>query len=192
MKKKVKYIFLFWLIVNLTTAINIICYPTSSIDQKADVAMVLGCPVKENKASNVFAGRLDHGIYLYKSGKVTKILIAGGKGNKTRLSEAEAGKNYILKMGVPEKDILTETSSTTTLENFEFSKPILKDNNLKSVLVVSDPFHMTRAMKMARDNGINAHSSPTPTSYFKSLDSKFFFITMEIPKLQAYILGKLL
>jgi uncharacterized SAM-binding protein YcdF (DUF218 family) len=191
MKKIVKFVFAAWLILNLYTAIRIGCYPVSSPNCTADVAMVLGSPVKENKPSRVFASRLDHGIHLYKTGKVTKILIAGGKGNRTRLSEAEAGKNYVLKSGIPEKDILTETSSSTTLENFRLSKQILKDNNLKTVMVVSDPFHMSRAMMMAKDQKLEAYSSPTLTSQFQSLDAKIVFILMEIPKFQVYFASRL-
>jgi uncharacterized SAM-binding protein YcdF (DUF218 family) len=191
MKKIVKFVFAAWLTINLYTAIRIGCYPVSSPNLKADVAMVLGSPVKENKPSKVFASRLDHGIHLYKTGKVEKILIAGGKGSGTRLSEAEAGKNYVLESGIPEKAILTETRSTTTFENFRFSKQILKENNLKTVVVVSDPFHMSRSMMMAKDHKIEAYSSPTLTSQFQSIDSKIVFILMEIPKFQVYMISRL-
>lgn len=191
MKKAAKLLFLIWLLVNTYTAIVIARYPKASPGQHADVAMVLGSPVKENMPSEVFAARLNHGIDLYNSKKVSKILIAGGKGSENRLSEAEAGKNYAIKTGVPAEDILTETHSISTLENFAFSKSILEESNLETVLVVSDPYHMSRAMKMARDHNYKAYPSSTPFSRFKSTDSKIFFVLMEIPKFQAYVIGRL-
>ena len=191
MKKAAKLLFLIWLLVNIYTAFVIVRYPEVSASQVADVAMVLGSPVQENMPSEVFSARLNHGIELYKSRKVFKILITGGKGSKNRLSEAEAGKNYAIKTGVPAEDILTETHSISTFENFTFSKSILKENNLETVLVVSDPYHMSRAMKMANDNSYKAYASPTPFTRFKSTDSKIFFVLMEIPKFQSYVIGRL-
>ena len=41
---------------------------------------------------------------------------------------------------------------------------VARANGINSVLLVSDPFHMLRSLKMARDLGLAAYGSPTRTS----------------------------
>lgn len=54
------------------------------------------------------------------------------------------------------------------------------DNNAyQSAIIVSDPLHMKRSMVMAKDHGIKAFSSPTPTTRYVSLESKIPFLVRE-------------
>lgn len=48
--------------------------------------------------------------------------MSGGKGTDEKVAEAIAMKQYALEKGIPERDILVETNSTTTLENMLFQK----------------------------------------------------------------------
>jgi hypothetical protein len=48
------------------------------------------------------------------------------------------------------------------------------------VLVVSDPLHMRRAMRMAIDLGLDAHPSPTPTSRYRSLTTQLPMLLREV------------
>lgn len=48
-----------------------------------------------------------------------------------------------------------------------------------SAIIVSDPLHMKRAMLMAKDCGIEAYSSPTPTTRYRTLRSKLPFLARE-------------
>ena len=54
------------------------------------------------------------------------------------------------------------------------------EHGFKDALIVSDPLHMKRAMRMAADYGITAYSSPTPTTRFVSLRSKLPFLAREV------------
>ena len=66
---------------------------------------------------------------------------------------------------------LTKTSST--------QKQLADKNNLKKVLLVSDPMHMRRAITMAGDVGLDASPSPTPTTRYRTWRSQLSELTRE-------------
>ena len=55
----------------------------------------------------------------------------------------------------------------------------MDNNNYKSALIISDPLHMKRAMLLAKDAGIEAYTSPTKTSAYKTWKSTIPFIARE-------------
>ena len=55
----------------------------------------------------------------------------------------------------------------------------MEENSYYTAIIVSDPLHMKRAMLMAKDYGMKAYSSPTPTTRYISLKSKFSFLARE-------------
>ena len=55
----------------------------------------------------------------------------------------------------------------------------MEENDLETAIIVSDPLHMKRSMLMAEDYNINASSSPTTTSMYKSLKTKIPFLLRE-------------
>ena len=66
--------------------------------------------------------------------------------------------------GVPATDILQETIGKSTFQSLQGAVVLAQANTIKSVLIVSDPFHMLRSLKMAGDLGLSASASPTTTS----------------------------
>lgn len=145
----------------------------------ADAAIILGAAVYRKVPSPVFRERIRHGIALYTSGTVRKLVFTGGRAQGDDFAESEAARNMAIREGVPAKDILIETSSTTTWLNFRHAKTLMDAAGIRTVLVVSDPMHMRRSMLMARGIGMKAYASPTPTTLYKSLDSKLFFLWHE-------------
>lgn len=153
----------------------------SKVDEtcEADVAIVLGAATDGKEVSTVFKERLNHGIELYKSGKVKAIIVTGGVGDGNDKSDAEVAEQYLLENGIPSEAILKEEESTITQENLDNAKKIMDDKKFKTALIVSDPLHMKRAMLLARDIGLDAYSSPTKTSAYKSFKTKLPFIARE-------------
>jgi len=72
-----------------------------------------------------------------------------------------------------------EEKSRSTYENFKFTKQIMDSLDLKTALVVSDPFHMKRAMAFATYYKIDCQPSPTKTSAFKSFIPKAMSLMYE-------------
>ena len=164
----------------ICTAVSIVRY--GSVDEKAqsDAAIILGAGTWNGEVSPVYRERLNHGIWLYQNGYVQFLIVTGGTGEGSAVSDAQAAKEYVLSQGVPEDVILLEERSTITEENLEYSKAIMEEKGLSTAIIVSDPLHMKRAMLMAKDYGLAACPSPTPTTMYKSFKTKAPFLAREI------------
>jgi uncharacterized SAM-binding protein YcdF (DUF218 family) len=183
-KKKVKKFLTFIFI----TALCFVIYVTFSIYffkntnelTKADVVIVLGAGVKGDKPLPVFEERINHAIWLYKNGYTDKLIFTGGKGRNNNYSDSSIAKKYAIENLVPSEDIFIEEQSNITQENIYYATKIIEENNLSTVIIVSDPLHMKRAMLMAQDYGLKAYASPTPTTRYKTLKSKVSFLAREV------------
>ena len=161
------------------TGFSIWRYGKKDYKQKADVAIVLGASLSSNGVSPVFRERLNHGIWLYQNGYVEKILLTGGLGEGSYQSDAYVAGQYVMEQGVPEEDIILEEDSRITQENVINAKKIMDREGYETAIIVSDPVHMKRSMLMAKDAGITAYSSPTPTSMYISKQSIIPFLSRE-------------
>lgn len=130
--------------------------------------------------SPVFAERIRHGIELYHAGFAPKLLFTGGVGDGLTHSESSVGRSVATQQAVPAGDILIEERSRTTQQNLSEAWSVMQKNGLKSAIIVSDPLHMKRAMMMASGLGIDAVSSPTPTTRYRSLQTKLGFLVREL------------
>ncbi|HLN23002.1 MAG TPA: YdcF family protein [Patescibacteria group bacterium] len=127
-----------------------------------DVAVVLGAAVKPGgQASESLIRRVAHGVGLYQAGRVPHLLMAGGVGRHPP-AEAYLMRGLALAAGVPEAAIVVETYSRDTLENAAFSRDILNRNGWRRVLVVTDAYHLPRALYTFRRLGIDADGSAVP------------------------------
>ena len=163
----------------IATALSIVSYSGKDETRKADVAVVLGASVYDNSPSPVFSKRIDHAVDLYNEGYVDAIIMTGGTGEGNIRSEADIAREYAEEKGVPAEAIYTEERSTVTSENLENAKAVMAENGMDTALVVSDPLHMKRAMLYAKDLGMEAYSSPTPTTLYRSWKTKLPFLMRE-------------
>ncbi|MDE7248824.1 MAG: YdcF family protein, partial [Lachnospiraceae bacterium] len=179
---KHKYFFIIVMILALYITWNVmsVCLYVSVDDtKKCDVGIVLGAAADQNGVSEVYKQRLNHAVALYKSDMIDMIIVTGGKAKDNKNSDAYMAKQYLLEEGIPEESVLLEEESVITQENLENSLKIMDDNELETALIISDPLHMKRAMLMAEDSEINAYSSPTKTSAYKSLKTKIPILSRE-------------
>lgn len=146
----------------------------------ADVIIVLGAAAYDARPSPVFAERIRHGIDLYQRGLAKHLIFTGGFGTGARFSESQVAQRYALKHGVPRQAILIETRSRTTHQNLQQAAALMKANGFKRAIVVSDPLHMARALRLAREAGIDALGSSTPTSRFRSFETRKRFLLQEV------------
>lgn len=180
MKKFIRRtLFLLILAYILCNALGIILYARKDETCVCDTAIVLGAAVSLDDVSPVYRERLNHAITLYNDGYAQTIITTGGSIDGQSDSDAYVAKKYLVENGIPESVIITEDHSTITEENLEFSKDIMDEYGFRTALIVSDPLHMKRAMLMAKDCGIEAFSSPTQTSMYRSLKTKFPFLCRE-------------
>ncbi len=170
-------------------AFQIYSYSHIQSNLPADAAVVLGAGISGNQPSPTFQERINHAIDLYQSKKVPFIIFTGGQGKGQQFTESDIAKAYAIQKGVPSENILCETKSRTTFENLVKVRKIIDDQGFRHILIVSDPLHMKRAMSMAEGLGIQASSSPTQTSPYKTIASRLKFLGREVIFLAGYKLG---
>lgn len=131
-----------------------------------DAAIVLGSFLTYDKEFDRIqfrysADRLFQAIELYKMGKVKKIVYTGGSGSLLHQDEQEGPyvKRYLMTLGIPETDILIESTSNNTHENALNTKKIIDENIPDGkFLLVTSGFHMRRAEACFKKEGMNITS----------------------------------
>lgn len=135
-----------------------------------DVAVVLTGMAEYNNDLKVLSARrgidrIWQTVSLYKAGKIDRILITGDHGYliDKGLHEATQLKEVLIKWGIPEHVIITETKSKNTYENAVESKKILDRlfPNSKSILLVTSGKHMRRARACFEKLGVNCDTYST-------------------------------
>lgn len=116
--------------------------------------IVLGAQVKGKKMSLSLANRAKAALDYLEKHPETNVIVTGGQGEGEDISEAEALKRYFLENGIKESRILIEDRSTTTIENIRFAKELYK---IDEAIIVSNDFHLYRALKIAKKEGINGY-----------------------------------
>lgn len=119
------------------------------ITKKADIALILGNRAYLDGAPNpCLTGRVDEGLRLAKQGLVSTLLMSGGIDHEDNRIEARVMQEYAAQQGFKGK-VLLEQKSSSTLENFKFSARILDAEHAQSVVIISEPYHLWRAEKLA-------------------------------------------
>lgn len=137
----------------------ILKYAMQSPKPGQEYVIVLGAHVRTSGPSRALALRLDKALEYALDNPDTVFIVSGGQGANEPCTEALAMKEYLLKNGMPAEKILLEEASTNTRENLAFSKAMLP--NEASVGIISNGFHMCRALHLAKSLGIeNASGIP--------------------------------
>ncbi|RFC53625.1 YdcF family protein [Brumimicrobium aurantiacum] len=179
LKKFISLLVFSVLVYFIINAIRIYKFSFEYSEQKSDVAIVLGAGINGDIPSPVFRERINHSVYLYKKGIVSKIIYTGGQGKGQTQFESVVAKKYAIEKGVNEGDIFIEKKSKYTVENLSEAKQIMDSLEFKTVLLISDPFHMRRAALLANKNKLNFKTSPTQTSMYKSKIPRFIQLMYE-------------
>ena len=132
--------------------------------KEKDFAIVLGAAIKNNnQPGNYLKYRLDDALTLYKTGKIKKILISGDNGEDAH-DEISVMNNYLVKNGVPQDIIFGDYAGFDTYSTMERADKIF---DIKSAIIVSQGFHLPRAIYIAREKGIDATGYATKQSFGK-------------------------
>lgn len=121
----------------------------------ADCIVVLGAAVwPGGQPSPVLRDRLARAAELYHGGVADKIICSGGVG-KYPPAEAEVGKQFLVKAGVPLEAIITESTSASTSEQAMRIKEICDREGFKAIALVTSFFHEKRATQLFRSAGFD-------------------------------------
>lgn len=153
----VNALFLALVTVGFTFSLAILLYGTGDTsDYKEDAVIVLGCGIKGERVGNSLKQRLDGAVEYHRKNPTALIVVSGGRGEGEDISEALAMERYLTSHGVPQDIIIKEDKSTSTKENFAFSKRILDerfDGEYKAVYITNG-YHVYRAGIAAEEAGV--------------------------------------
>ena len=180
--RRLLWLVLLWLCGVALYIVHIGSHDEAASDRvRADAIVVLGAAAYDARPSPVFEERIRHGIDLYKGERAQTLILTGGfGGNGARFSESQVARRYALRNGVPDRAILIETVSRNTIENLSQAAALMRARKLGRAIVVSDPLHMSRALRICNDIGIVCLGSPTPTSRYRSFDTRWRFLLNEV------------
>ncbi len=132
-------------------------------ETKVDAIVVLGAPLRpDGKLSLAGRERVTEGVRWYETGVAPLLVFTGGAAHSA--AEAPEMARVAEELGVPPEAILVEDQSTTTWENAYFTAQILRAHGVKSVWIVSQPFHLRRGRRLFRRQGLIAMARPNPES----------------------------
>jgi SanA protein len=115
-----------------------------------EAALVLGASVVRGKPSPVLEERAHTAVALYMMGKVSKILVTGDNGALTH-DEVTPVRKYLTDAGVHPEDIFLDHAGFDTYSSMYRARDVFKADSLT---VVTQDFHMPRAIFVARELGI--------------------------------------
>lgn len=135
------------------------------------VIIILGCRVNGTTPSPMLMQRIDAAYKCLEAHPNTIAIASGGQGADEAVSEAECIKRVLVGRGIDENRIILEDQSTSTRENMAFSKSILEEleengHELSEIAVVSNEYHLMRARKIAKKQGLDVKCIPAQTVRF--------------------------
>ena len=139
-----------------------------NVDYTEDVVIVLGAGVLGENVTRPLAHRLNAAAQYWWNNPDSVIVVTGGLGSHATITEAEAMSRFLIRQGIPEEVIILEDNSTSTYENLTFTKEILEyyfPDGFSAVLVTND-FHIFRAVRTARSVDIDVHPIGAYTDWY--------------------------
>jgi uncharacterized SAM-binding protein YcdF (DUF218 family) len=151
----------------------------SAVDH-ADAILVLGAAQYGGDPSPVFEGRLEHAALLFRQGRAERVVVLGAGQPGDTSTEAEAGRGYLVELGLPEGSVVALPVGGTTFESLEAAADWMHERDLRSAFLVSDPWHNLRVRRMASDLGIRGYVSATWHSAARSEGTRLAGYTREV------------
>lgn len=145
------YIFIFVFVLAVFA-----CGRSDTADHTEDAVIVLGSGIKGEQIGANLQGRLDKAIEYHRKNPEAVIVVSGGKGPHEDITEALAMERYLVSKGVSEDIIIKEENSTSTYENFIFSKKLLDayfGSGEYRIAYVTSEYHIYRAGLIASEAG---------------------------------------
>ena len=154
--------------VKTSTKNQILSFEEGTLTNLKDVdcILVLGAGVWGDRPSPMLEDRLLEGIKLYKEGIAPKIMMTGDHGRK-EYDEVNVMKSFAIEKGVPSGDIFMDHAGFSTYESIYRARDVF---TAKKVIIVTQEYHLYRALFIANKLGIEAYGVPAdPRQYVGAL-----------------------
>ncbi len=142
----------------------IISSQAMAVPQGLDV-IVLGAQVYSAERMGMsLTNRVERAAEYLQANPAVNCIVTGGQGGNEPCPEALAAKNALVRKGIDPARIYMEDKSRNTRQNLRFAMEVARENGLGTrVVVVSQNFHMYRAVRLARSAGFDAYALPAKT-----------------------------
>ena len=199
----------FWLCVVVFLSVESIVFSAGrkAPAGEAEYVIILGAQVRGEVPTLVLSARIKAAAEYLTEHPEAVAVASGGKGDGENISEAEAIRRGLVRLGISEDRILLEDRSTSTAENLRFSAEVIQRYEKekyglqeetplcgtnasairfvsKNVVLVTNDFHVFRAVKLAKNLGYTDVSGLGATEFFavtiQYYVREFFAIGLEI------------
>lgn len=120
---------------------------------RTEVAIVPGAGVNpDGTMSTMLADRVEQAVRLWRAGKVEKILVSGDHGSWA-YDEPDTMRKALVRAGVPPRDVFEDHAGFDTWATMVRARNIF---GVRRAVVVTQGFHMARALFLADEAGIDA------------------------------------
>lgn len=127
-----------------------------------DCILILGAQVHSNQPSLMLRERLNKGIALYQGGASARLLMSGDHG-RVAYDEVNTMKSFAIEAGVPSQDIFMDHAGFSTYESMYRARDIFE---AKHVIIVTQRYHLYRAVYVARALGLDAYGVACDTQTY--------------------------
>jgi vancomycin permeability regulator SanA len=158
-RRVISFILLLIIVIPLYVAGNIWYTAKNTTAEKSDVILVMGAAQFDGRPSEVLLARLNQAKSIFKAGLAPRIYTVGGGAPGDRTTEAAASKAWLIGNGISKTNVLAIAKGRDTLSSTKAYVEQMRKSNFASVVIVTDPYHCYRAIKMAKDRGIKSTCS---------------------------------
>ena len=152
------------LLLWVTSFLAVVLWSMRDQARPVDAIVVMGAAQYVGRPSPVLRARLDHAHQLWQRELARRVIVTGGRGPGDTTSEAAVSGRYLTGRGIPASALLFETDGRSTRESIAAVAEMMRTHHLRTVLLVSDPFHMLRLRLVAHWHGLESYGSPTRSS----------------------------
>lgn len=138
----------------IASSTNELIYVDSELIQKTKYALLLGTPkhLPNGNVNNYYKNRINATIELFNSGKFTSVIISADTLNKYGENEVELIKEDLIEKGIPKSNFILDTDGNRTWKSVNN----INKNTTSSLIIISQKFHLERALFIAKKKKIDA------------------------------------
>jgi uncharacterized SAM-binding protein YcdF (DUF218 family) len=186
-RRIISFVLLLIIVIPLYVAGSIWYSARNSSPVESDVILVMGAAQFDGRPSEVLQSRLQESLKVYKAGFAPRIYTVGSGAPGDRTTEAAASRAWLIENGVKRSNISSIAKGRDTLGSTQAYAEAMKKAKLSSVVIVTDPYHCYRSMKMAKDLGLIASCAPVETGPASVSNSGYKYLARESGAYLAYI-----
>ncbi len=128
--------------------------------RSVDALLVMGAAQWDGNPSPVLQARLDEAVRLYRLGYARRIIVSGGTYPGDTRSEASVSYEYLVQQNIDPLVIVAVAEGNDTYSTLVAVRSAAQPLGVQTYLIVTDPPHLLRALKMAHDLGLASYAAP--------------------------------